>query len=192
MQSQLYETLKHTALAHIDGKSTLLICPSSFSRYGPANAIRKAYSSPDPWDEHAIWQLRTPYCLHHLHPVDSIPAPFNNAIDETAHRNFMRFFGPIFDHCKFEVKDLVIDEKSRIVVAVLRARFDFKAVADEPAEQNWTAEYVWLTEMTEDGRKIKRVEEFMDQVRLLGHVAAKAQKYVDSTKVEQGQSRTSY
>ncbi|KAK4505120.1 hypothetical protein PRZ48_003083 [Zasmidium cellare] len=159
MPSQLYETLKATATAHV-----------------------QAYSSPNHWDADAIWPLRTPDCVHYLHPAESIPPPFNEPIREEKHRHFMKFFGDCMYNCKFDILDMAIDEDKRIVVTTLQATYDFKAIGEEPEVKGWTAQYVWLTEMEETGKKIKRVEEFMDVQRLLGFAAGRAEKYQEFMK----------
>ncbi|KAF2158424.1 hypothetical protein M409DRAFT_31070 [Zasmidium cellare ATCC 36951] len=159
MPSQLYEILKETATAHV-----------------------RAYSSPKHWDADAIWPLRTSDCVHYLHPIESIPPPFNEPIREEQHRHFMAFFGDCMSRCQFDILDMAVDEERRIVVTTLQATYDFKAVGDEPEVKDWTAQYVWLIEMEETGRKIKRVEEFMDAQRLLGFAATRAHKYQDAMK----------
>ena len=60
----------------------------------------------------------------------------------------------------------------------LRAPYDFQAIGDdEPAEKGYTAEYVYLHQMDESGKKIIRLDEFLDPQRLLGYVLGKAERY---------------
>lgn len=53
----------------------------------------------------------------------------------------------------------------------LKATYAFKAIGDdEPAEKGYTAEYVYLIEIDESGKKIVKFDEFLDPQRLLGYV----------------------
>ncbi|KAL9097595.1 MAG: hypothetical protein Q9165_000492 [Trypethelium subeluteriae] len=158
MSDQLYETLKQTAIAHIKG-----------------------YESPTPFNNEAIQQRRTPECVHYLHPVESIPAPFNAAIKIGQFTGFMHFFGGCLDRFSLPIKDLVIDVRQRTVVARLGAIFDFKAFGNEPKEEGYTSEYMVLMEMEESGTKVVRVEEFLDPQRLMGYVQLRAQRYAQNT-----------
>ncbi|KAF2236092.1 hypothetical protein EV356DRAFT_498935 [Viridothelium virens] len=157
MSDQLYETLKQTAIAHFKG-----------------------YESPTPWNNEAIQQHRTPECVHYLHPVESIPAPFNEPIKIDQFSSFMHFFGACLDRFSLPIKDLVVDVRQRTVVARLGAVFDFRAFGNEAKEEGYTAEYMVLMEMEESGTKVVRIEEFIDPQRLMGYVQPKAQRYAQS------------
>ena len=87
-------------------------------------------------------------------------------------------FAPVLDKCNFEVYKTIVDVKIQTVAMRLRATFEFKAIRDEePAEKDYTAEYVYITEMDESGEKVVKMNEFLDPERLLGHVLGKAERY---------------
>lgn len=153
MSKSLYETLKRNATSHV-----------------------RAYESPEPFDNATIQQYRDPGCVHFLHPVDSIPSPFNGPIEPSQFAQFMTFFGSAIERLSFDIQDAVIDTEKRTVVMRLRATFDFKAFGDKAKEEGYTADYMWLMEMNEDN-KIIRVEEYLDPQRLMGHVKPRAEQY---------------
>lgn len=157
MASPSYEQLRETAIAHV-----------------------RAYENPNPFHNPSIQQHRDPGSVHFLHPVDSIPAAFSGPITDTKFADAMHFFGSVIEHLAFEIQDTVVDVETRTVVVRLRATFDFKAFGDEPEENNYMADYMWLTEMDEKG-KIVRVEEFLDAQRLMGYVQPKAERYLAHT-----------
>lgn len=157
MSKTLYETLKKNAIGHI-----------------------RAYESPAPFDNATIQLYRAPECVHFLHPVDSIPSPFNKAIEPSQFAQFMVFFGSAIERLSFDIKDIVVDTENRTVVTRLRATFDFKAFGDTVRDDGYTADYMWLMEMNEDG-KIIRVEEFLDPQRLMGYVQPRAERYAKQT-----------
>lgn len=92
----------------------------------------------------------------------------------------MHFFGSVIERLVFEIQDTVVDVETRTVVVRLRATFDFKSFGDELEEKNYMADYMWLTEMDENG-KIVRVEEFLDAQRLMGYVQPRAERYLAHT-----------
>lgn len=154
--NKLYQTITETVLAHTKG-----------------------YCDPHPFDNDTIQQYRTPGCLHHLHPQESIPTPFNEPIDRAMFTGFMTFFGQCLDRAELNVRDLVVDTQKHQAVVRLDAVFDFKAFAEEPALSGYTAQYMWLMDLEEDGTKVKRVEEFLDPDRLLNYVRTRAQRYAE-------------
>lgn len=157
MPSSLYNVLAQTATAHVD-----------------------AYSDPDCWDGQAIWKIRTPDCVHHLYPKESLTPPYNEAITKDTHLVFLESFRPLFDSTTFVIKDMVIDAEKRSVVTRLEATSDFKAIGDvEAAEQGWKWECMWMTHMDATGTKIIRVDDFLDVERLIHKCAAKLGKTQD-------------
>ena len=153
MSDDFYEALKNTATAHL-----------------------KAYDSPNPWNADKVQAYRTPDCIHYLHPTESLPEGFT-AIDHDHFKHAMRLFGPVMESSTFDIKEMVVDVKQRTVVARLTGIYDFKAIGHEPTEKGFTADYVVLAEMDESGKKITRIEEYLDVQRLMGHVREKAERY---------------
>ncbi|KAI9659036.1 MAG: hypothetical protein M1821_001996 [Bathelium mastoideum] len=154
MSDQLYETLKQTAIAHIQG-----------------------YESPSRFNNKAIQKYRTPEYVHCLHPKESIPPPFDEPIKLEQFAGIMHFFDGCLDRFHSEVEDIVVDARERTMVARMSSVLDLKALENEPKEEGYTAEYMLLMQVEESGKKIVRVEEFLDSQRLMGCVQPKAGWY---------------
>jgi hypothetical protein len=123
-------------------------------------------------------KYRAPDCVHYLHPYESIPDGFNGALYQEQYVGALNAFRHVLDKCEFQIFETIVDAKARKVALRLKATFDFKAVSeDEPEEKGYSAEYVYITEMDESGRKIVKFEEFLDPQRLLGYVFPKAERY---------------
>ena len=155
---KLYETLKNSALAHV-----------------------KAFESPDPFNPERIYGFRAPGCIMHFHPCNSIGAPFDNNNDiswDKHHPGALRMLGALMDSMRGDIKQVVVDTKTRTVVVRFEAYFDFKAVGDEPEEKEYMIEYCWITEHDEAGKKIVGMEEFLDPIRA-GYMISKSIKYAE-------------
>ena len=158
MDDTMYETLKQTATAHI-----------------------RAYEGPIPWDPNETLKHRTPECVHYLHPKESIPEAFSRPLYQEDYRNALNHFAPVIERFSSDISEMAVDVKQKMVTARITATFDFKAVRDdEPSEQGYKAEYMYLMEMDATGKKVVRFEEFLDVQRLLGYVAGKAERYNES------------
>lgn len=153
MSDTLYETLKKAATDHAH-----------------------AYNSPNPWNYDKVSSFRTPDCVQYLHPVEAMKAPFDQGLGLPQLKQALDHFGPVLDKCDFDVKEVAVDTRTRLVTARIQATFDFKAFGDEPAETGYMAEYIVMTEHDESG-KVKRVEEFMNTDRLMGYIEPKASRY---------------
>ena len=90
MTNALYDALKQTATAHI-----------------------KAFESPKPWDAEAVLALRTPDCLHTLHPTDALPEAFRSANDNAHIGGFLGMFGAIIERFEFDIKAMAVDVQQR-------------------------------------------------------------------------------
>ena len=154
-----YETLKHTAEGFI-----------------------KAYGEPRAWDPNEVWQYCTADKVHYLHPKQSLPPGFNGVLHKDEFFQSLQFFGGVMDYTRIEIDEMAIDVKKRIVSLRLTDVFDVKPVGGADAVKGFAAEYMCLLEMEETGKKISRVEEYIDVGRLMGFVKPKAEQYAESTK----------
>ncbi|KAF2158856.1 hypothetical protein M409DRAFT_30642 [Zasmidium cellare ATCC 36951] len=144
------------------------------------DAVVAAYSSPEPWNPDQIWATRTDDCLHYIHPVEAIPQDFRVAIDKDHHIQSLKFLGPVLESFELDLKDAVIDVRTRTTVIRLTAKYDLLAVGNEGPDHGLTTDFMWLMEMDEEGKRIKRVEEFLDQSSFLAVVIERATKYAES------------
>ena len=144
MADVLYETLKQTAIKHIE-----------------------AFESPKPFDPDAIYQYRTPDCYMHFHPSNSMPAPMGGGVKITRpeHESALLSLAAIITKMKFDIKEVSVDVKKRMVTSRIEGHFDFKAVGDMPEVKDWMIAYVWITVHDESGEKIVRMEETLDVVQ---------------------------
>lgn len=157
MSSTLYTQLRDAAIGHV-----------------------KAYESPKPFENEAIQVFRAPECVHNLHPIQSIPEPFNQPIKHQQFVHAMEFFGSAIERLSLNIQDITVDVVTRTAVVRILAIFDFKAFGEVQEENNFQADYMWFTEMNDEG-KIVRVEEFMDVQRLMGFVKSRTDKYLAFT-----------
>ncbi len=162
----LYEIIKQTALGHFH-----------------------AHESPNPFDPEEIDKFRSDEAFQRYHPQDSLPeasrAPqYREAHDKTL--NLLR--GPI-ERLVFELHDMSVDSHGRVVAMRFNSTYDFKAFGDELAEYGFTADYMWIMEMEPSGRKIVRVEEFLDPQRVVDHIMVKAEKYAAWNSSSSGSQR---
>ncbi|KAK4494013.1 hypothetical protein PRZ48_015199 [Zasmidium cellare] len=144
------------------------------------DATVDAYSSPEPWNPEQIWATRTNDCLHYIHPIEAIPQEFRAAIDKDHHIQSLKFLGPVLESFELEIEDAVIDTRTRTAVIRLTARYGLLAVGNEGPDRGLTTELMWLMEMDEEGKRIKRVEEFLDQSSFLALLVERATKYAES------------
>lgn len=154
MSATLYARLRDAAIGHV-----------------------KAYETPKAFDNEAIQQFRAPECVHYLHPIQSIPEPFNQPIKHQQFVHAMEFFGSAIQRLVLDIQDITVDVETRTAVVRILATFDFKAFGEEAEVKDYQAEYMWMTEMNDAG-KIIRVEEFMDVPRLMGFVKSRTEKYL--------------
>lgn len=145
MADDLYETLKQTAIKHI-----------------------QAFESPNPFDAHEVYKYRAPGAFMYFHPYNSVPAPFGDRrkITWPDHEPALTSLGAVMDRMKFDIKEVSVDVKKRMVTARIEGHFDFKAVGDMPEVKDWVIGYVWITEHDDSGEKIVRLEETMDVVQV--------------------------
>ena len=153
MSRELYDQLKQTALSHWRG-----------------------HESP-PFDPNNTLPFRSADCVQFIHPAESLPEAFRGPLYQEQYCYALNTLGAVIERLSYELRDITVDPIERKVTTSFRASFDFKAFGNEPAEQGYTAEYMWMVEMDESGKQIVRMEEFVDPQRLLGYVFSKAQKY---------------
>ncbi|KAJ6790131.1 hypothetical protein PWT90_05305 [Aphanocladium album] len=150
----IYEILKQTALGHFH-----------------------AHESPDPFDPTEIDKFRSEDAFQRYHPQDSIPEASRAPQYKEAHDKTLKLLSGPIEQLKFELHDMSVDSHNRVVAMRFNSTYDFKAFGDEPAEYGFTADYMWVMEMESSGKKITRVDEFLDPQRVVNHIMVKAEKY---------------
>lgn len=160
MVEDLYEKLETTAIEHI-----------------------RAFESPKPFDAEAIYRFRSPACVMYFHPENSMPAPFGGGvtITEAEHVPALNALGAVTERLVFDIKEVTVDVKKRVVTARMHGIFDFKAVGEDPPVRDWMIEYIWITEHDESGTQIVRLEESLDVVQVLP-MLDKAGRYAKENK----------
>lgn len=143
------------------------------------DAVVAAYSIPEPWSPDQSWATRTDDCLHYIHPKGAIPEDFRLPMGKDQHVQALRSLGPVLESFELEIEDAVIDVRTQTAVIRLNAKYDLIAVGDEGPDHGLTTEFMWLMEMDEDGRRVKRVEEFLDQASFLALLTDRAAKYAN-------------
>lgn len=144
------------------------------------DAVVAAYSSPEPFSPDQIWATRTDDCLHYIHPKEAAPEAFRTPAKQEHHRQTLQFLGPVLEKFELEIKDAVIDVQTKTAVVRLAVRYDLRSVGNEGPERGLTTEFMWLMEMDDTRKKIRRVEEFLDYSSFLSLVVQKATKYAES------------
>lgn len=135
-----------------------------------------SYNSPHPWNLEKTSEYRASDCAHYLQPSESVLEAFRGPLHHDGYVHALNSVRRVLDGCTFEVQQVVVDVKARTVAMRLKATYAFKAIGDdEPAEKGYTAEYVYLIEIDESGKKIVKFDEFLDPQRLLGYVFGKAE-----------------
>ncbi|MCJ1272203.1 hypothetical protein MMC22_012111 [Lobaria immixta] len=123
-------------------------------------------------DADGIIAPRLPDCIHLLHPKSTGYPPMDN----TALRRFTEEYFPHLENFKFIVHNIITDTESKQVV------FRASSTADTFFGPYMT-EYVFILHATEDGTKLKMVEEFLDSLtstEAVGKIRA-AQEAKEST-----------
>ncbi|KAL9009031.1 MAG: hypothetical protein Q9173_005907 [Seirophora scorigena] len=113
-----------------------------------AQTLLSAYNS---WDIEAIMDVRAADCMNFIHPASLGVQPMNN-------EQYAAFFTPnmpMFKDFHLTVHDTIIDEAARKVN--MRLTSTATSVMGDYSNQ-----YMVTLQMTEDGRKVERFDEFAD------------------------------
>lgn len=153
----VYDILKQTALGHFH-----------------------AHESPNPFDPVEIDKYRSEGAFQRYHPQDSIPEASRGPQYKEDHDKTLKLLSGPIAQLTFDLHDMSVDSQNYQVAMRFNATYDFKAFGDEPAENGYTVDYMWIMEMESTGDKILRVEEFLDVQRVVGHIMVKAEKYAAS------------
>lgn len=76
----------------------------------------------------------------------------------------LQMLAAVPDRLKFDIKEVTVDVKKRVVTARIQGIFDSKAVRKDPEVKDWMIEYVWITVHDESGEQIVRMEDTLDVV----------------------------
>ncbi|KAK4692358.1 hypothetical protein P7C71_g4828, partial [Lecanoromycetidae sp. Uapishka_2] len=112
---------------------------------------QSAIESYNKWDKSVILAVRAPDCIHQILPASTLQPPMNNE----AYSGFLDIILPIFRDMHLTVHDATVDEVEKRVVmhASSKGRTDVGEYGNE---------YMFSMWMTDDGKMVKRLEEFAD------------------------------
>lgn len=134
--------------------------PSRKTLVGTATACIEGYNT---WTVEAILASRAKNCTHQVRPgsLGEVP-PFNNE-QYGAH---VMAFKKAMSTCRFDVKELLVDEAERKVIAWFDGYGTLKG-----AEQR-VGEYIFIMRMDAQGEKVISITEFVDSKASVDIMAA--------------------
>lgn len=106
------------------------------------------------WDIDAILAPRAPDCTQRVYPARLNRPAFTN---ERYREFFTNNVQPHFEDFRFEVLDVVEDERNNKVVIHARSSSAQTTIGEE-----YKNEYMFLLRMTEDHKQIVEIKEFID------------------------------
>ncbi|KAI7115138.1 hypothetical protein KC343_g18671 [Hortaea werneckii] len=117
-----------------------------------AHAVCDGYER---WEMDAVMAPRAHDCIHHLGPK-SLARPLRN---NEQYRAYFHTVQTLFQDFKIEVADQVFDEGQK------KAALHVFGSATSPVGK-YEQEYTWFLTFSEDGTKVKRMEEMIDSAYL--------------------------
>ena len=115
------------------------------------STAQEATQSYNTWTIESILSFRTPTCLHYILPSSLDRPPLTNEQYATYFSTIM----PAFERFHLTLHDTIVDEAARKVS--MHASSTASTVLGP-----YNNEYMLILHMTEDGRKVDRVYEFVD------------------------------
>jgi hypothetical protein len=138
-----------------------LFCPEYYNMSTRAETVKCFIEAFRTLDAEEFARLKTSDCKHYFAPASvGITEPKSNE-DFTAHmqtlRGILKGF-PVF------IKELFDGEKHVTVWARSETQFLEKAMDDGLPREQWAfkGEYIFIFELTEDGKRISKIVEFLD------------------------------
>ncbi|KAK3066447.1 hypothetical protein LTR53_017205 [Teratosphaeriaceae sp. CCFEE 6253] len=107
----------------------------------------------------ALSRTLTPDCRRYLLPISiakQAPALAAGTSNEEYEQMMLPEFTHVWDHWHIETRDILVDERARKAVANTVNYMTSKQ------GQTYDMEFVWKLQVTADGTKVEKVEEFVD------------------------------